>query len=58
MKGIEKLRESKVKINRPDDFFAEMLKTDKQMERVKGRIISEQIRIKKFEEKKTKNAEY
>ena len=31
-----------------------MLKTDKQMERVKGRIIHEQVRIKKFEEKKQK----
>ena len=29
-----------------------MLKTDRMMERVKGRLIKEQVRIKKFEEKK------
>ena len=31
-----------------------MLKTDKQMERVRGRIVHEQVRIKKYEEKKQK----
>ena len=31
-----------------------MLKTDRMMEKVKGRIIQEQVRIKKFEEKKQK----
>jgi hypothetical protein len=31
-----------------------MLKSDKQMDRIKGKIISEQVRIKKFEEKKQK----
>jgi len=31
-----------------------MLKSDKLMERVKGRLIKEQVRIKKFEEKKQK----
>jgi len=31
-----------------------MLKSDKMMERVKGRIIQEQVRIKKYEEKKQK----
>ena len=31
-----------------------MLKSDKQMDRIKGKIVSEQVRIKKFEEKKQK----
>lgn len=31
-----------------------MLKSDKQMDRVKNQIISEQVRIKKFEEKRQK----
>lgn len=31
-----------------------MLKSDKQMNRVKGKIISEQVRIKKYEEKRQK----
>lgn len=41
-------------MNRPGDFYAEMLKSDKQMDRIKGKIVSEQVRIKKFEEKKQK----
>lgn len=52
--GIEKLKQHKVKINRPDDFFAEMLKSDKMMENIKRRIIDETNKIKKFEERKQK----
>ena len=44
----------KVKINRPDDFFAEMLKNDKTMERIRKSIIEETNHIKKFEERKQK----
>ena len=49
IQGINKLRENGQKINRPDDFLAEMLKTDKQMQNVKKDIISNQDRIKKFQ---------
>lgn len=52
--GINKLRERNQKLNRPDDFFAEMVKSDLQMQKVKKMIVTEQIRIKKFEEKKQK----
>lgn len=31
-----------------------MLKTDKQMERIRGKIVSEQTKIKKFEDRKMK----
>jgi rRNA-processing protein EBP2 len=41
-------------LNRPGDFYAEMLKSDRQMDKVKGQLIKEQTRIKKFEEKKQK----
>lgn len=54
IEGIKKLREHKEKINRPEDFFAEMYKSDKQMLKVKSKIVTEQVRIKKFEEKKQK----
>jgi rRNA-processing protein EBP2 len=53
-RGINKLKERNQKLNRPDDFFAEMVKSDAQMEKVKKQIVTEQIRIKKFEEKKQK----
>jgi rRNA-processing protein EBP2 len=53
-KGINKLKERNQKLNRPDDFFAEMVKSDSQMERIKKQIVTEQIRIKKFEERKQK----
>jgi len=33
--GINKLIVNKAKINRPDDFFAEMLKDDRTMEKIK-----------------------
>jgi hypothetical protein len=31
-----------------------MIKSDKQMDNIKGKLISEQVRIKKYEEKKQK----
>jgi len=41
-----------VPISRPDDFFAEMLKTDEHMAKVKSRLLRQQTKIKSFEEKK------
>jgi rRNA-processing protein EBP2 len=54
IKGLNKLKELKEKLNRPDDYFVEMLKSDEQMENVKKQIIREQTYIKKFEQKKQK----
>ena len=51
-KGMEILVQAKIPISRPDDFFAEMLKTDDQMGRVKNRILKQQKKINNFEEKK------
>jgi len=53
-KGINKLKERNQKLNRPEDFFAEMVKSDIQMQKIKKQIVTEQIRIKKFEERKQK----
>jgi rRNA-processing protein EBP2 len=49
-----KLKQLGEKINRPDDYFVEMLKSDEQMIKVKKQIINEQQYIKKFEAKKQK----
>ena len=52
MKGMQFLIQSKVPISRPDDFFAEMLKSDQHMSNVKSRLLKQQVKIKTFEEKK------
>jgi len=54
IKGMVELKKLGEKINRPDDYFVEMLKSDEQMMRVKKLIINEQQYIKKFEAKKQK----
>jgi rRNA-processing protein EBP2 len=41
-KGMEILIQAKVPISRPDDFFAEMLKTDEHMAKIKSRLIQQQ----------------
>lgn len=48
------LIQSQVPIARPDDFFAEMLKSDKHMLDIKQRLLKQQTRIKTFEENKTR----
>lgn len=52
MKGMQFLVQSKVPISRPDDFLAEMLKSDGHMAQVKSRLLKQQVKIKTFEEKK------
>lgn len=39
VKGMEILVQAKAPISRPDDFLAEMYKTDAHMAKVKGRIL-------------------
>jgi rRNA-processing protein EBP2 len=52
--GMGILVQMKQPISRPDDFFAEMLKTDGQMAKIKSRLIKQQSKIKSFEERKRK----
>ena len=54
IQGMIKLKQLGEKVNRPDDYFVEMLKSDEQMMKVKKQIINEQQYIKKFEAKKQK----
>lgn len=42
-------------IARPDDFLAEMLKSDQHMAAIKTRLLKQQTKIKTFEENKTKS---
>lgn len=37
-KGLKKLEIEKIKIWRPNDFYAEMFKSDEKMDQVKGRL--------------------
>ena len=52
--GMQILIQAKVPISRPDDFFAEMLKTDDHMAKVKSKILQQQQKVQTFEEKKAK----
>ena len=54
IKGMIELKNLGEKLNRPDDYFVEMLKSDEQMMKVKKQIINEQQYIKRFEAKKQK----
>ena len=51
-KGIELLEQEKIKIDRPNDFLAEMYKPDKIMQKIKNRLVKQQVKIQNFEEKK------
>jgi rRNA-processing protein EBP2 len=52
MKAMEICVQAKVPIDRPEDFFAEMIKSDDHMKQVKSRLLKQQQKIQKFEEKK------
>jgi len=52
--GMRILIQARVPISRPDDFLAEMLKTDEHMLKVKGRLLKQQNKMQKFEEKRAK----
>ena len=45
MKGMQILVQAKIPISRPDDFFAEMLKTDEHMGKVKSRLLQQQQKV-------------
>jgi len=44
--------QAKIPIERPRDFFAEMVKSDEQMRKIKSNLLKQQNKIAKFEEKK------
>jgi len=52
MDGMKVLVQAQMPISRPDDFLAEMLKTDEHMRKIKSRLVHQQVKIATFEEKK------
>ncbi|TKW34700.1 hypothetical protein SEVIR_2G323000v4 [Setaria viridis] len=50
--AFEKLQSMKVRFLRPTDYYAEMVKTDVHMHKIKGRLLSEKRRIEEAEERK------
>jgi rRNA-processing protein EBP2 len=50
--AFEKLESMKVRFLRPTDYYAEMVKTDAHMHKIKGRILSEKKKIEEAEERK------
>eukprot|EP00814_Leptocylindrus_danicus_P002266 CAMPEP_0116019008 /NCGR_PEP_ID=MMETSP0321-20121206/8977_1 /TAXON_ID=163516 /ORGANISM="Leptocylindrus danicus var. danicus, Strain B650" /LENGTH=296 /DNA_ID=CAMNT_0003489489 /DNA_START=47 /DNA_END=937 /DNA_ORIENTATION=+ len=52
LKARTKFKEVNVPFSRPDDFYAEMVKTDEHMTKVKDRLIFESKKIEAFEQRK------
>ncbi|WFD32834.1 rRNA-processing protein EBP2 [Malassezia sp. CBS 17886] len=52
VRGRERVLAANVPFSRPDDYFAEMLKTDEHMERVRQRLLDESANIKASEDAK------
>lgn len=50
--GLDRLRAQKVKFRRPNDFFAEMVKTDAQMGKVKAQLLFNKERIEAAEKRR------
>lgn len=51
-RGLEQLRKQKVKFRRPGDYFAEMVKSDTHMGKVKGRLLHEKERVEGAEKRR------
>ncbi|XP_030950519.1 probable rRNA-processing protein EBP2 homolog [Quercus lobata] len=50
--AFEKLKSMKINCFRPPDYYAEMVKTDSHMEKVKGKLLSEKRKIEEAEERR------
>ncbi len=54
--GLERLHEAGVPVERPQDYFAEMVKSDQHMEFIRSRLAKQKERLERIETKK-KDAE-
>ena len=50
--GLVKCEKENISLDRPQDFMAEMLKSDKVMSKVRSGLVKHQVRIQNYEEKK------
>ena len=51
-KGLVLCEKENISLDRPQDFLAEMLKSDKVMTKVRSGLVHHQVRIQNYEEKK------
>lgn len=51
-RGYSKLRQKKIPFERPVDFYAEMLKSDSHMQKIKDRLIFQRQKLAAFESRK------
>ena len=49
-KGFQKIVNENIKLDRPANFFAEMFKSDATMTKIRSSLVSQQVRMKNFEE--------
>lgn len=54
-RALDAIERLSIPWKRPDDYFAEMLKSDQHMERIKKKLIVEKKRIETIEERKKQN---
>jgi len=57
LEGLSILKQLEVPIDRPDDYFAEMIKTDGHMAKVKSALLKETKQIKEAQERTKKRIE-
>ncbi|XP_078417199.1 putative rRNA-processing protein EBP2 [Cetorhinus maximus] len=50
--ALPQLQRLKIATKRPDDYFAEMAKSDQQMQKIRGKMLSKQISMEKSEKAK------
>lgn len=55
--GYHLLSQLKVPASRRSDYFAEMLKSDKQMSKIRARVVTAQLRVEAVESRKKKQAQ-
>ena len=51
-RGLVLCEKENISLDRPQDFLAEMLKSDKVMSKVRSGLVKHQVRIQNYEEKK------
>jgi len=52
--GLQKIADEGLKLDRPQDFMAEMYKTDQTMTKIRSSLVKQQIRVRNYEEQQLK----
>ena len=51
-KGLDRIKLEGLMLDRPTDFYAEMLKDDSSMAKIRNNLVQQEVRIRNFEEQK------